>query len=404
MARGNPYALAFNGTNSQVNIASNAALNFTQASKFSIEMWFKANSIGSNMTLFNKQRATTNEFVISVDVQADGYILYAIGKQNVAPVNARSKNPIISGKWYHIAAISDGTNISLYLDGVIQESVLISVTGTTQSLANALIGHWYFNATSYFNGQIDEFRIWNTNRSVDDVNKNKNSYLKGTESNLILLYRMNEGSGLTTIDSSPSNISGTLVNVTWTKGMVDMFGNSEKFLITSEDGVIHSVTGWNPKDSLISPLTANISSDGEARSSSNYDLTYDAWKAFDGVTTGNQNGWATPIGTTNGWLEFYFFRPQIVTLYSMVSRNPVSHIFEMPKDWTFEGSNDGFIWEILDTQKNISWALGVSKAFSFNNYKSFNRYRINISANGGSFTQNYLCIGEVTMGGLKRYN
>ncbi|WP_366345721.1 LamG domain-containing protein [Paenibacillus amylolyticus] len=364
MARGNPYALEFNGTNSQVNIASNSALNFTQASKFTIEMWFKANSIGSNMTLFNKQRATTNEFVISVDVQADGYVLYAVGKQNVAPVNARSKNPIISGKWYHIAAISDGTNISLYLDGVIQESILISITGTTQSLANAIIGHWYFNATSYFNGQIDDFRIWNTNRSVDDVNKNKNSYLKGTESNLILLYRMNEGSGLTTIDSSPSNISGTLVNVTWTEGMVDMFGNTGRFLISSEDTTysLYKVVG----KPLIPLMDGYDNAVGSVIGSASYSTGY-TWKAFDNDDTSAYGTNFIPDSSKPIYVGFRFNEPVCVKRYSFLAGL---------RTFKFMASNNGTTWDTLDTKTSLVSNTSTIQTFDIQNDKFYSYYKL----------------------------
>ncbi|MCC3379536.1 hypothetical protein JO375_08435, partial [Paenibacillus sp. UY79] len=66
-----------------------------------------------------------------------------------------------------------------------------------------------------------------------------------------------------------------------------------------------------------------------------------------------------------------------------------------PKDWTFEGSNDGVTWNVLDTQSNITgWVDNTPKKFSFSNSNSYKNYRINITANNGS---QYLALSELEM-------
>lgn len=39
--------------------------------------------------------------------------------------------------------------------------------------------------------------------------------------------------------------------------------------------------------------------------------------------------------------------------------NTTDNIRFMPKDWTFEGSNDGVNWDILDIQSDQSWYEGT---------------------------------------------
>ena len=34
-----------------------------------------------------------------------------------------------------------------------------------------------------------------------------------------------------------------------------------------------------------------------------------------------------------------------------------------PKDWTFEGSNDGTNWDVLDTQSGVTWSTSEYKTF-----------------------------------------
>lgn len=56
-----------------------------------------------------------------------------------------------------------------------------------------------------------------------------------------------------------------------------------------------------------------------------------------------------------------------------------------PKAWTFEGSDDGIGWTVLDTQTNqTGWATAETRTYSFPTAASYKRYRLNITANNGS--------------------
>lgn len=58
----------------------------------------------------------------------------------------------------------------------------------------------------------------------------------------------------------------------------------------------------------------------------------------------------------------------------------------MPKDWTFQGSNDGTNFTTLDTQTSQSWASAAWKTYDITNTTAYRYYQLNISANnGGAF-------------------
>ena len=63
-----------------------------------------------------------------------------------------------------------------------------------------------------FGGQVDELRIWNSARSAAEITNNMNSRLLGTENNLVLYYRFDEGAGLSAADSSGHGLTGALLN------------------------------------------------------------------------------------------------------------------------------------------------------------------------------------------------
>jgi hypothetical protein len=55
-----------------------------------------------------------------------------------------------------------------------------------------------------------------------------------------------------------------------------------------------------------------------------------------------------------------------------------------PKNWTFEGSNNGSDWDVLDTRTNEYFGPRLHKReFCFRNDVAYEYYRLNISANWG---------------------
>ncbi|MBW7474083.1 discoidin domain-containing protein [Paenibacillus oenotherae] len=147
----------------------------------------------------------------------------------------------------------------------------------------------------------------------------------------------------------------------------------------------------------IPALSSNISSSkGTAIASSFYSAGYEAWKAFNDLT---DLGWSSLI-TTTGWLGFDFTVPIIIGRYTLKPKNwntadQYNGTKCAPKTWTFEASNDGNNWSVLDTIDNMTdWTLGIDKVFTFKNYNPYKMYRINVSAINGGFS---LTIGEMQM-------
>jgi hypothetical protein len=54
-----------------------------------------------------------------------------------------------------------------------------------------------------------------------------------------------------------------------------------------------------------------------------------------------------------------------------------------PSAWTYEGSNDGSTWTVLDTRSGISLSGGFLQPFLFSNSTAYRYYRLNISATPG---------------------
>jgi hypothetical protein len=100
----------------------------------------------------------------------------------------------------------------------------------------------------YFNGTIDEVRIWNIARSTQQIRENMHLRLHGNESGLVSYYRFDEGSGTIAHDGSSGANSGTLVNSpTWVTA-TEPLGT----------GTSSSVTGFTNGSASLGNVTLSI--------------------------------------------------------------------------------------------------------------------------------------------------
>ncbi len=106
-------------------------------------------------------------------------------------------------------------------------------------------------------------------------------------------------------------------------------------------------------------------------------------KAFDGTTS---TKWFTGSGAGSvGWLQYDFGAgvKWVVTRYDLSSAN--DEPTRDPRDWQFQGSNDGTSWTTLDTQTGQSWASRfLTKQYSVTTPGPYQYYRLNITANNGA--------------------
>ncbi len=168
-----------------------------------------------------------------------------------------------------------------------------------------------------------------------------------------------------------------------------------KFLLSLNNKRYSIVPDYSEAETLIPKMTSNITPSGRAFASSIYNSSYDAWRAFDQID--NNEGFASAFGSGGiGYLGYEFVKPVIVGKYGVRSMNGLSHLSKMPRDWTFEGSNDGVEWLVLDKQINQTWtAINTDKEYVINNKIPFKMYRLNWTANNGFIS--YTDINELTM-------
>ncbi len=144
-------SIAFDGVNDYLDAGKVLNLN----TSFTVSSWIKRNS--TNQTILSKRN---NTFTTGYDLSINSAGKAEMSWMNGTKQTITSSVVIPSGIWHNIAVSYDGTTAKLYIDGVLDVSKTMSnvLTNTQSFLIAAADG---VNTTSFFNGNIDEVRVWN---------------------------------------------------------------------------------------------------------------------------------------------------------------------------------------------------------------------------------------------------
>jgi hypothetical protein len=181
----------------------------------------------------------------------------------------------------------------------------------------------------------------------------------------------------TSSDGNYSTIASGIAGSRYTDKSVTN-GTTYFYTVTATNSA--GTSGSSPVDSATPRAMGNVATGGSANDSGGNATS--AKRAFD-QNLGSQ--WLYGGGT--GWLQYDLSRTERVERYAVNSAN--DQVPRDPKDWQFQGSNDGLTWTTLDTQSNQAFAERFErKEYTIANPASYRHYRLNITANNGdsSFT------------------
>ena len=149
--------------------------------------------------------ATTGVLVADFEDTATG------GNHPVAGTTAIAAGP----SWHHAAATYDGTTWRLYLDGKLDERLVVgSFTPRSDSIQHAALGTAMNStgvAAGFFQGVLDEVRIWNFARTGAQIRRAEGRRVVGSQPGLLGRWSLDEGAGTTVGDTSGNGVDGTAV-------------------------------------------------------------------------------------------------------------------------------------------------------------------------------------------------
>lgn len=210
-------SLKLDGTNSVVEVPNNALImpNSFYTNPFTIEGYYNFSQSDKTQYLYKK----ANSMMLSYEHASSKLKLRLEDTSSGAQDFEASFTPTV-GQWYHIAMVKNGSNVSMYVDGVrvINSNYLNTIKASTDSLD---IGANRAGGDGYMNGYVDEFRIVASAVYSGDIFTPAHHQFFPTQEHVItsndnyanqidLLLHFEEANGSNLVDSSSTDATVSL--------------------------------------------------------------------------------------------------------------------------------------------------------------------------------------------------
>lgn len=116
--------------------------------------------------------------------------------------------------WTHVALTINASGVvTCYIGGVADSNPLANYSFAVASTDSFSIGQEYDagGPSDFFQGSIDDIRIWNYARTEIEISANFNTPLNGNEPGLVAYYECTDTSGSVLTDSSPAMNDGAII-------------------------------------------------------------------------------------------------------------------------------------------------------------------------------------------------
>ena len=212
--------LDFDGTDDIVTIPHNTSQNSLD---FSVDFWIK--TTGGTGGVINKFSPDGNNgWRINLDGGRIEFYYYASASNYITRLLS-SATYVADGNWHHVAVTLNSGNARCYIDGTLARTTGWNGTATATTTTNNIqLGYAAADTPTgdsggYFDGQLDELRIWTKTLSEFQVGTLNGCTTDMAQTDLVASYNFNQGiaesdnSGETTLtDGSGNSFDGTLSN------------------------------------------------------------------------------------------------------------------------------------------------------------------------------------------------
>ncbi|HMD00682.1 MAG TPA: LamG domain-containing protein, partial [Ferruginibacter sp.] len=205
-------ALFLDGVNDYVDVVPVASVSNLGPTGFTLEAWVKPTTVNSVKSIIRK----TGDYNLFIYNGSLGVEVWPVAGVNSTWKQLLGTAAIVPNVWTHVAATWDGSVLKMYINGTDISSTSVLTNGTIPD-SNERLG--IGNSLTYgqpMGGNIDELRIWNTSRSLAQINSTRFSFVNPSASNLVAYYKFDVGGGTIAVDATGIGNAGTLTNgATW---------------------------------------------------------------------------------------------------------------------------------------------------------------------------------------------
>ncbi len=204
-------SLAFDGIDDYIDFPY---LRLDLTAGYTLEGWFQT-AATIDQTLFAAVDPALNADHVIISMNAAGGLDYIHGSSIIT-----SSNTFNDEFWHHWAVTHDGNSMILYVDGNVEATAVD--TGFIPVLSEFVLGKRSPAAGDgqFFQGKLDEFRVWDNARNEAQIEGTMMQVLNGDEAGLAAYWKFNEGFGEVVVDNGSQGLNGTLHNsvaATWSE-------------------------------------------------------------------------------------------------------------------------------------------------------------------------------------------
>lgn len=206
-------ALKFDGNNDYAPI-ENLSYTGTNGTELTVETWVKTSS-SSNQIIASFDRSEFWRLEIGGEGggSGSGKIGFDINT-STGTKDQGSTTAINDNKWHHVAGVFDNGTIKIYIDGILESTTTGGATYGSSNTRWGFLGTGSeadsYNGTtgpaSYFNGEMDEFRVWNVARTETQIRDYMVKQLPTNTSGLVIYYKFDKETGTKIFDYATDQI------------------------------------------------------------------------------------------------------------------------------------------------------------------------------------------------------
>ena len=213
--------LSFDGTDDYVTVSTNNFLD-TVPDNGSVELWFYLpNQVAPGgpddaFSFFTKSNVSSPVNLIRAYIHRNTGSIYFQIYYNDTQYRPQSTQTTFPAGWYHYVATWGSAGMKQYINGAVEGTNAFTGKPADGSSKDFVIGVYnYGTLNGYYNGFIDEVRIYNRALSAEEATQHYFNGVYSNESGLVGKWLMDENSGGTAYDTSGNANDGTISGAAW---------------------------------------------------------------------------------------------------------------------------------------------------------------------------------------------
>ncbi len=195
--------LSFDGINDVMEVKQPVNL---EGKSFTVEFWTLRDGSAKEATLFS-HGTEENQFEMGLDANDKLWV-------RINGIRLESAKPVtnIAHSWTHLSAVYNAEKrvIAAHVNG---ENVIVETAVGAYNITGVLTAGANFGRTNFYNGKVNELRLWTKARTASQIYELMSRRLSGMEMGLSGYWRMNEARG-NVVEESIRGRHGT-TNASW---------------------------------------------------------------------------------------------------------------------------------------------------------------------------------------------